>query len=85
MKRAIGYTADDGEQFETAEECKRHETHIKLMRLSGITEKQILAALDRTDVELADAIEFAGNLIAAKRRADGGMRRKPKQAKGLGP
>ena len=80
MKRAVDYEAHDGMRFATAEECKAHERNTKLRLLSERTSDEVLAAVRRAPdfLKLADAIEFAGKLIAEKRRADGDLRRKRK-------
>lgn len=80
MKRAIEYHAQDGTRFTTAEECKRHEQGRSIERLVNMTDEQVNDAIARTDTTLADAIEFAGKLIAEKRRADGDLKRKRKTA-----
>lgn len=72
------HQAKDGTRFATADECKRHEHNIRLKSLVNMNDEQLEAALLRTDIPLADAIEFAGTLIAQKRRADGGAKRKKK-------
>jgi hypothetical protein len=80
MKRTTDYEAHDGKRFATAEECRAHEKDLKIMLLRGLTTDQISDAIDRDNLELADAIEFAGNLVAEKRRADGELRRKKNNA-----
>ena len=76
MKRATEYEAHDGKRFATREECKRHEMELNLSALAGLTEDQIImAAIDGTDIKLAEAIEFAGKLIAQNRRASGRLKR----------
>jgi hypothetical protein len=69
MKRITDYEAHDGKRFATPEECKTHEKNLKLSLLAHRTPEQIEAAIDRSHLELANAIEFAGNLISEKRRA----------------
>jgi hypothetical protein len=65
----------------SAAECKANDRKIKLMRLLQLDEPMIMAAIYRTDLELADAIEFAGNIIAEKRRLIGDVKRKTKAPK----
>lgn len=79
MKRSHIFEADDGTTFETAAACKAHEER-QLLRemLCGRLADEIDLALDRTNIDLADAIERAGNIIAAKRRESGELRRKAK-------
>jgi hypothetical protein len=80
MKRAMEYEAHDGKRFATAEECKAHERDAKVLLLTKRTSDEILFAVCRApdSLQLADAIEFAGKLIAEKRRADGDLRRRRK-------
>lgn len=78
MKREAGFRADDGTWFSTAVECRTHERKADLKRFLGLDEGQLQAGLDRADLPLANAIELAGNIIAKKRRADGGLKRKRK-------
>ena len=71
--------ADDGTPFETAAQCREYEEQEKLAGLlTDMSKADVLEALSRVDVHLANAIERAGNIIAAKRRADGDLRRKKK-------
>jgi hypothetical protein len=76
MKRTTNYEAHDGKHFTTAEECREHETKIKLMRLVNMSDNDVMAAIERHNPELALAIEFAGNLIAERRRSDGVLKRR---------
>jgi hypothetical protein len=70
MKRAEGYTADDGTWFATERGCKLHEEIASLCNLlSGQHDTAIGTAFDRANTPLANAIERAGAIIAAKRRA----------------
>lgn len=80
MRRTTEYQANDGTRHTTAEECKRHEQDASIKLLVHMTGEQVKDALARTDLMLADAIEFAGKLIAEKRREDGDLRRKKKTA-----
>lgn len=83
MKRAEGFTADDGTWYATAAECKQYEEGGRLLDLlSGLSQSQIRCALFRTDVELANAIELAGTIIARKRRKSGELRRNMKKSGG---
>jgi hypothetical protein len=78
MKRAQIYKAEDGETFDTAEKCQMHERKKLVANLCSLTEDDIEAALrrDADAVSLAAYLERAGNIIAAKRRADGDMRKR---------
>ncbi len=78
MKRMTGYEASDHAWFETREACKAHEEGINLKCLAHMDAEQVKSALDRTNIPLANAIEFAGQLIAGKRRASGDMKRRRK-------
>lgn len=79
MKRSYIFEADDGTTFDTAAECKAYEEWARLVEiLSGIEPFRVAAALHREDSDLADAIERAGRIIAAKRRESGELRRKAK-------
>jgi hypothetical protein len=78
MKRATEYEAHDGARFTSADECREHEQKIKLGLLTELSMNRVMDAISRSDLELADAIEFAGNLIADKRRTDGDLKRKVK-------
>lgn len=69
----------DGIKFLNAEKCLKHENSIRasglLERVSGLTVDHVSSALTREDVELADALEKIGAIIAKVRRASGAMRR----------
>lgn len=78
------YQARDGKEFASEAECKAHERKTAGGALVGLTEAQIAAALDRTDVELADAIEAFAYEIGKRRKASGVLKRAPK-AKGQTP
>lgn len=82
MKRAEGFTADDGTWFATRDECRRYEGRDKLVvSLVGLSKERVLQALERGDeaIELADAMERAGKIIGAGRRARGEFRRLSKK------
>jgi hypothetical protein len=74
------FQARDGREFATEAECKAHERRTAGGALIGLTEAQIAAALDRTDAELADAIEAFAYEIGKRRKAAGQLKRtrKPK-------
>lgn len=75
------YVSFDNKEFDTAADCRHYERESSPARLVGLTEEQVEAALDRTDAELAEAIEECGKRITAKRLADGDRKRNRK-AKG---
>lgn len=82
MKRAEGFTADDGTWFATRAECRRYEEIDKLVgSLVGLSEELIRQALKRGDaaIELADTLERAGKIIGDERRASGELRRLSKK------
>jgi hypothetical protein len=79
MKRSHVFEAADGKTFATAGECKAHEESEALSLLLDLSEHDIMSALARSNVPLADAFERAGNIIAAKRRESGDLKRAPKK------
>src|SRR5271170_3515837 len=65
----LKFTADDGTEFATEAECKEYEAQQNILDLlEGMSKTSVMSALARTDTQLADAIERAGNIIAARRR-----------------
>jgi hypothetical protein len=76
------FESEDGLSFATAKECMEHENKTKLTRLANMTAEEVMAAVDGTDLELADEIEFVGQLIAKNRRKRGVLRRAPKTKTG---
>jgi hypothetical protein len=79
MKRSQIFEAEDGTTFATAAECRRYEEIVSLSSVLGNLEpKDIHAGLIREHAELADALERAGSIIAAKRRQDGELKRASK-------
>lgn len=80
MKRSHIFEADDGTTFATAAGCKQHEEMLRLsISLSGLTQLEILRALDRTDTSRGDSFERAGNIITNKRRESGFLKHAPKK------
>ena len=72
----IKFEAIDGNTFDTEDECLDWEqNNCWQFRLLGLGKNDIERALDRVDVDLADAIERAGNVIGRKRRESGEFRR----------
>jgi hypothetical protein len=77
MKRTQVFEAADGTTFETAGECREHETIVDLQtKLVGLSDGDISRAFTRGDPGLAHALELAGAIIAKKRRATGDLKRK---------
>lgn len=70
------YVAFDGTEFPSASACREHERGKAHERLVGLTPEQIGAALDRSDPELAEALEIVGDRIKAARLAAGEYKRK---------
>ena len=69
--------AEDGTEFDTKAECRDYEELIEIANLlSDKAPFQILDAIHRKNLPLANAIERAGTIIAAKRRESGDLRRK---------
>lgn len=75
MKTATKYIADDGKEFDTAEECKAYEEKEELKSLCGLTVHEILNTLSGSKPELAAAFERIGRQCAANRIASGGAKR----------
>lgn len=73
------YEAFDGKRFLTEQECNDYESAHWHHQLVGLTIEDVDAALDRTNVDRADAFEKAGQRIARKRLADGERRRTVKR------
>lgn len=78
MKQVTKFIAFDGSAFDTEAECKSHEAKKPELRLVGLDAVDIAMAIERTNVELADAIELVAGRIARTRREAGTLRRKPK-------
>jgi hypothetical protein len=78
MKQVTQYESFDGKRFDTEAECRSHEAGLSHMRLVGLTIEQVVAAIARTDAELALAIEYVGAKIARARRESGDLRRERK-------
>lgn len=72
------YFASDGTEFYSKLECRRHEKESFYQALVGLTAEQIQAGINRTNHEVAMALERAGTMVAAARRADGELRRRIK-------
>jgi hypothetical protein len=75
MKRSQIFEAHDGATFATSKECKFHEQTLATAKLIGLSGSDLEGALRRDDVELANAIERIGTMIADKRRESGELRR----------
>ncbi len=72
------YVALDGTEFASAAECKRHERDNASAQIVGLTAEQVAAAIDRSNLDLGEAIERVGNLIATARKAAGDLKRRPR-------
>ena len=75
------FYAFDDTPFTTQEACEKYEAENFAKRLVGLTEEEVQAALTRTDPDLAEAFEKAGNTIGKLRREAGEFKRnvKPKE------
>ena len=78
------YVAFDGKRFDSATECRAYEKANAHRQLVGLTAEQVDAAIARTDTDLADAIEAAGDAIRKARLGSGELRRKRKGSGGEG-
>jgi hypothetical protein len=79
MKRTNVYEAEDGTRFATVAECKSHEEKQFMDIFVGLSTASVMEAFNRKDVKLADAFERAGNVIGAKRRESGELKRAKKE------
>lgn len=75
---SVAYEAFDGQRFFTREECADYEDNIWWRRLVGLTQADLEAAFDRTNLELGAAIEKAAYRIRTKRYEDGDLKRRGK-------
>lgn len=80
MERVDAWKAFTGTVFPTQEACLAHEREQAHVRLVGLTLEQVMAAIERRDLELADAIEVVGTRIANDRREAGEFKRQRKSA-----
>lgn len=80
MERIDCWKAFTGIVFPTQEACLSHEREQVHVRLVGLTLEQVMAAIERRDLELADAIEVVGTRIANDRREAGEFKRQRKSA-----
>lgn len=69
------FQACDGSLHPTAEECRAHDEATPEHVLANRTATEILAGINRQDLEIADALERVGTKIARDRRADGEFKR----------
>ncbi len=72
------YQALDGSLFLSEADCLAHNLKDPKKALVGLTEDQVAAMLDRTDVARADALEAAARIVTKKRLDAGERRRAPK-------
>jgi hypothetical protein len=75
-KTVTVFESFDGQSFDTAAECERHERTNQHMRLVGLTEEKLFAAMNGGDSELAEALEAVGVSLRRKRQASGDLRRR---------
>lgn len=80
MERVDAWKAFTGTVFPTQEACLAHEREQAHVRLVGLSLEQVMAAIERRDLELADAIEVVGTRIANDRREAGEFKRQRKSA-----
>jgi len=78
VKQVTQFEAFDGKRFESEAECQAHETDPAHMRLVGLTIEQVKAAIARTDVELANAIEIVAAKIGLTRATKTGGAASPR-------
>lgn len=76
------FVAFDGKPFLTEKECADYEAANYRMLLVGLTQEQVDAALSRTDLDRANALEIAAKHVARIRL--GGRLRAPAQRKTRG-
>lgn len=80
VQKITQYVAFDGAKFDNEPACKKHEETALPERFAGLSKDQVVAALNRTDPDLAEAFErFAAQITKARLKA-GGSRRKRKAA-----
>jgi hypothetical protein len=77
MTPVTRFLAFDQTEFDNEAECRAYEKRFAHLRLIGLTEAQIAAALAGDDADLADAIEVVGGRIARARVAGGKRKRQP--------
>lgn len=76
------YVAFDGQRFKDAATCRAYERDNVHLQLVGLTVEQVTAAMTRTDIELADALELVGDAIKRARLDSGELKRKRKGSGG---
>jgi hypothetical protein len=74
----LRYQSFDGSLHDTEESCRAQDAKTPEHRLVGLTVDDVALAINRADVELADAIEAVGARIARARRDSGVLRRERK-------
>ena len=84
---AIKYVAEDGTAFSSLKEAKAHDKALSAVNVTRVeyllvdlSTADIDAALNREDVELADAIERVGLRLRALRVKSGALKRTRKSA-----
>lgn len=78
------FLAFDGQKFATAQQCRDYETESIHRRLVGLTEEQVINALNRDDADLADVLEQVGMKIRRERQKSRELRRPARTAKPSG-
>ena len=76
-KSIVVYEAWDGTRFDSVSDCLRYERDQSTLRIVGLTEDQVMAALSYEEParEIADALEIIGFKIRTARRAKGLFKR----------
>ena len=72
------YEAVDGQDFDNADDCRKHEDGLAYGLLAGLTGKDIADTLAGGRPEIAAAFEKIGSKLGETRRASGGSKRKRK-------
>lgn len=68
------YQSFDGQTFDSAAKCREYEAVNLHLRLANLSPEQVKAALERSDTDLGDAIEKAGQIIRDGRRKHGELK-----------
>jgi hypothetical protein len=68
------YEAWDGTRFDSVAKARDYEGKAIHLRIAGLTKDKVVAALDGTDPDLADAFERLGQMIRDARRKRGELK-----------
>lgn len=79
MREQTIFVAMDGTRFDSAAECRAHDREHAHLALVGLTIEQVNAALDRSNPEIADAIETVAYRISQVRKDAGEFKRRRKE------